>query len=659
MLRFMTAAAAVLSAAAWASAAQAQTFVESDSQWDMRMIGVQAAYDRGFTGFGVIVGVVDSGINPTHRDLVANLTNISLDIYTAGPVVGDPHGHGTHVAGTIAGSRNGFGMQGVAYDARLAILRLLDANNVGSGPDNSVAVLLNYALDEGVRIFNNSWGGLWLDTSGTPQDVIDLFGAEVISAYQRAVELDAILVWATGNESLPQPGLQAGLPYYFPDWQGNWLAVTAVGSDGVLASYANRCGAAAAWCLAAPGGDAMLPGETAFDAFIWSAASDSDQGLSGLAGTSMAAPHVTGAVAIARQMFPQAPARAVTRLVLATATDLGAPGVDETYGWGLLNIGNMAVTLDAEAGSLFANGVLAAQESRKGVNAAVDARLARRGPGGAWAQLFAGRHEHDSTPSSLDSEAETAGFVAGYDRALTPRTTVGVSLHASRTRAEESAGANRSRTQGIGLSAYGAIRSERLFLEGVTGLESREHRFQRGAILGAAGTVLEGQGLTGRAETDGLALFARARLGVVLPAGPFELRPYLHAGATRQTVDAFSETGADVFSLTSGRARLTVYEAGPGIELVTPAQPLGAARVAGSVSVHYDARWGDDEFALPMQMLGSPVPAAVGELDDGVTLRGAIQAELGGGWTLEGVGWWAEAGDNGGAGLGAGVRLAF
>lgn len=658
MLKFHTAAAvAALSVAACAQGARAQVFQEYESQWDLKMIGVQAAYDRGYTGSGVVVGVADSGINLVHRDLVGNLTGVSLDIYTGGPVTGDPDGHGTHVAGTIAGARNGFGMQGVAYDAKLTILRLLDEAGAGNGPDNAEAVLLNFGLDAGVRIFNNSWGNEAAYPQVTPEALADLYGREKITAYQRAVDLGAIMVWATGNESTLQPGFQSGLPSYFPAWQGSWLAVTAVGSDRLIASYANHCGLAAQWCLAAPGGDAPLPGESLIDALIWSAENTTTGGLKGEGGTSMAAPHVTGAVAIARQMFPDAPAAGITRLVLTTATDLGAPGVDSVYGWGLLNVANMAATLDPQAGSVFVNGAWAADVGQRPLHEALDDRLASRPAGGGWASVLAGRARHDDTDSSLSSEAQTFGAVAGYDLERSGLL-FGAALSMSDTTAEEAGVSNSATIRSVGVSAYAAARRGWLFAEATGGVDMRDYDFRRREILGTAGAALARQGLTGEAEADGLGAFARGRVGVSFQSGPLEVRPFIHGRAAHQRIDGFEEVGADVFSQTADETELTVYEAGPGVELAMAPRPIGAALVGGSLSLRYDARWGDDDFAIQTRMLGAAIPAAVGDLDDALSVSARANARLGG-LDVDARGWWSEGGDHDAVGLGLGVRLSF
>ena len=126
---------------------QAQTYQEGVQQWDLAMINAQAAYDRGYTGAGVVVGVVDSGMQMDHPDLVSQLSGISLDGILGGPVTYDLNGHGTHVAGIVAAARDGVNTHGVAFDARLAPLRLLGDD--GFAPDDPMAVanLYNLALE--------------------------------------------------------------------------------------------------------------------------------------------------------------------------------------------------------------------------------------------------------------------------------------------------------------------------------------------------------------------------------------------------------------------------------------------------------------------------------------------------------------------------------
>ena len=122
----------------------------------------------------------------------------------------------------------------------------------------------------------------------------------------------------------------ARIPVALPELEGNWIAVTAlnVASDlqsAYIARYANRCGIAMNWCLASPGTNIrslQLGGGTIENS-----------------GTSLAAPHVTGAILVFKSQFPEMTTPEVHQILFDTAVDLGAPGVDSVYGHGALNLG--------------------------------------------------------------------------------------------------------------------------------------------------------------------------------------------------------------------------------------------------------------------------------------------------------------------------------
>lgn len=660
MLKFRSAAAlAALSVVACSSVAHAQTLQEGTGQWNLALIHADAAASRGYTGQGVVVGVLDSGIDVANADLTGQMSGISHDVATGGAVTDDPDGHGTHVAGIIAAARDGSRVQGVAYEAQLAAFRLPPAGLDYPATDQLLGEAIMAALDRGVTIINNSWGWDFYLGDFPAADVLsDLSGQ--IAAFRAVAAADGVMIFATGNEYQTQPNLQAGMPFYAPELQSHWLAVTAVGPTSQIASYANHCGDAAAWCLAAPGGEINTNN---FGDQIISDGANGGLGGSGLdikAGTSMAAPHVTGAVAIARQMFPDAPAAALTRLVLTTATDLGDVGVDETYGWGLLNLENMVSVRDAEAGSVFANGVWAVHSSQSALIETLDGRLSGPDGAGGWAALIGGRAEHETTGSALASKAETFGAAVGYDFDTAENTRLGLTLSTLRADADEAGGANRARIRSIGLSAYAAARRGRLFADASTGLDIRQYDFRRREILGADGTVLEAAGtLDGRSESDGYGVFARARVGAAFDLGAFKVKPFIHARLSHHQIDAFAETGADVFSQNVGETDVTVYEAGPGVELATLPHMVGGNIFAASLSVRYDARGGDDDFAVPVGLLGSDVPARVGELDDAVAVAGGVSAQIAGGWEASARGWWSGGDDHDSTGAVIGLRLAF
>ena len=147
------------------------------------------------------------------------------------------------------------------------------------------------------------------------------------------------------NATLNRPQAYALLPLYEESLADKWLAVVATDDNNIIASFSNGCGVAKYWCLAAPGVD------------IWSAVSYNKDGsyyapnittaIDQYNGTSMAAPHVSGALALLLSRLPHIPMPVLKAILLATATDLGEPGVDDVYGHGLVNIA-AAITVQGE-----------------------------------------------------------------------------------------------------------------------------------------------------------------------------------------------------------------------------------------------------------------------------------------------------------------------
>jgi subtilase-type serine protease len=639
-------------------AARAQAYQEGVQQWELAMINARAAYDRGYTGAGVTVAVVDTGMQMDHPDLMGQLSPFSLDGVLGGGVTYDINGHGTHVAGTIAAARNGLGTHGVAFDARLAPLRLLADN--GFMPDDPmiVADLYNFALDSGVRLFNNSWGGGQI----VPASLDDLIGAGIFSsfeveAYRRAARENAVMVWATGNSTQMQPSFQSGLPGYIPELQPHWLAVTAVNSQGVLASYANRCGEAAEWCLAAPGGDATPPGGSVTETQI---ISSYPGGLIGsLYGTSMAAPQVTGAVAIAMQMYPNARAAELTRLTLATATDIGDPGVDAVYGWGLLNIANLAATRDAEAASVFAGGLWSAHESQTLVADVLAARTGNGdGPAG-WISVAGRQGGYDAGPGAPGADNDAVAVVGGFDMINTGRLLFGVALGRSLAEFDETGLDNSGEVKAATLAVYGGLTSGRLFGEAAAGVDARDYEFRRGDVVGSAGTVLEDT-VTGRVRVDGSGAFASARAGVAFQTTALTIRPYAYGRVAHQQIDGLREVGADIFNLAAEDQSSTRSEVGPGVQLVLNPRPMsGGTMVRADLDLRHGFVGGDDDFAFETSMLGSPVPGRLGELGDVTTLSGGAAATFTDYLEASFRFTWSEADRADAFGLSAGLRFTF
>ena len=309
---------------------------EYQAQGGLDLIKASSMYARGGTGKGVTVGLLDSGATPDHPDLAGKYVVVDsfegVEPMDTNPEFG---GHGTHVAGIIAAGKDDSGMHGVAYEARLASYALEFDEN-----DDVVDFELGKATDElrefGVRIVNNSWGKVDVNNdyiSITITDVtreeMDAYFPYALPAYRRYVEAGGVQVWGAGNSALPEVSFHAGLPLLVPELERGWLAVVAVGQDGDLAYYSQRCGVASAWCIAAPGGDRRE------DAGIYSTVPG---GYDHYQGTSMAAPQVSGALAALKSMFPNLGFQDVRDRILSTADGTGIYADSSIYGQGLLDL---------------------------------------------------------------------------------------------------------------------------------------------------------------------------------------------------------------------------------------------------------------------------------------------------------------------------------
>jgi autotransporter-associated beta strand protein len=302
-----------------------------------------SAHAAGFTGQGIRIGVVDSGVNRNHPALQGRVLNNLT--YIASPPnnlsVDDVVGHGTAVSQIMAGKPFGNWPGGIAPGASIISARIISDKppaDDGSGQGNEVNGALGLApihqdlINRGAKIMNNSWGGLyWTNPAAT---------APIADEYRPFIAGNGgLVVFATGNESRPNPSSMAALPSQLgsggglpaADLERGWLAVAAVDTDNPhqLASYSNACGVAMNYCLAAPGTVTVTgTNDTPTNPSYWN-----------WSGTSFAAPQVSGAAALVWEAFPYFNNDLVRQTLLGTATDLGSPGVDPVFGYGLLNVG--------------------------------------------------------------------------------------------------------------------------------------------------------------------------------------------------------------------------------------------------------------------------------------------------------------------------------
>ena len=310
-------------------------YTEYTAQYGLASINALSLNDSGYTGSGVKLAIVDTGINSSHSEF-SGRTISGYDFSTGtGGYSSDVHGHGTHVASIAAGNRDAIGMRGVAYDATLYSYKLLDDSGSVTMTDALYASLFNRHVTDSIKVSNNSWGSSSAITTTSAAYLSSTYPLG-IAAMQAAVSAGTIFVWAAGNSGLTQPSIQAGLPYYVSGLLGQWLAVVDVNASNTETSYTNRCGVAATWCVTAPG-------------YSIYAAQSSGTYVT-YSGTSMAAPHVSGVLATLIQAFPSlTPAQIVTRLTSTaslsgltsytgcTLATCGTATMSAIFGYGLIN----------------------------------------------------------------------------------------------------------------------------------------------------------------------------------------------------------------------------------------------------------------------------------------------------------------------------------
>ncbi len=291
-------------------------------QWHLAQIQMPAAWDR-TSGANVLVAIVDTGIAFNAPDLAGANRLPGYDFHNNDADPTDDHGHGTHVAGTVAQStNNNLGVAGVAYSARLLPVKVLGAN--GEGSYDNIIKGITYAVDQGAQVINLSLTG----RSGS-QALRDA----VAFAYNRGV----IVVAAAGNSSGP-----VEYPAAYDEYV---IGVGATRYDNTLAPYSNF---GPQVDLVAPGGAVGVDqnGDGFGDGVLQNTINSSGSGFSYrfFEGTSMASPHVAGVVALLRSVKPGASPAEIEAAMAQTARNLGPV---DTFGAGLVQA---AAALNAIAG---------------------------------------------------------------------------------------------------------------------------------------------------------------------------------------------------------------------------------------------------------------------------------------------------------------------
>ncbi|MDF2597460.1 MAG: hypothetical protein K0Q54_283 [Methylobacterium brachiatum] len=378
---------------------------EYRADWGLDAIRAADAYAAGYTGLGVTVGVIDSGIYSTHPEFAdgrvkpVTLTGIfgSTGFYlmdasgrpetdspswsffkqgqpytvpgTYNPDYNDPHG--THVSGTIAASRDGVGMHGVAFDANVFVAntKTIDFTSHGFNIDYSYFknAYETIALT-GARAINTSWGDPPLqDNYNTTAGMVRAYATfsgkkSLLDAMDEVTQKYRVIqVVIAGNTYFRNADMRASLPYFRPALEKQWIAVGAAqqtrqgNSDPgslSIAPYSNKAGVDKYWYVAAPGSTifSTIPPYTegaAWDPGQWNVDPSRQTGYTNVSGTSMAAPHATGALAVIMQRYPYLTNEQARDVLLTTAyhrnavdgvADANPNAPNATWGWGVIDL---------------------------------------------------------------------------------------------------------------------------------------------------------------------------------------------------------------------------------------------------------------------------------------------------------------------------------
>ena len=281
---------------------------ELDNSWGVKRIGAGTVHDSGNRGAGVKVAVLDSGIDYNHPDLAANYAG-GWDFVNNDGDPFDDNFHGTHVAGTIGARDDDAGVVGVAPDARIYALKVLDQN--GNGAFSGIIAAVDWAVQNGIQITSNSYG-----SATNPGTIVQM-------AFDNAANAGLLHVAAAGNSG---NCTGTGDTVIYPAKYASVIAVAAIDNTDTVACFSSHGPKVE---LAAPGVavTSTVPGG----------------GYNTFNGTSMATPHVSGVAALVLS-------QGVTdhngngrlndelrNILTLTAQDLGAAGRDTRYGFGLVD----------------------------------------------------------------------------------------------------------------------------------------------------------------------------------------------------------------------------------------------------------------------------------------------------------------------------------
>ncbi|WP_332698818.1 S8 family peptidase [Halalkalibacter lacteus] len=278
--------------------AQIISVASSNKNWGIDHLNIPKSWESGYTGKGVKVAIVDSGISTSHTSLnVAGGRNFEKGAESSN--YNDDFGHGTHTAGIIASTASE--ASGVAQGIELYAVKTLDKNGYGDLMDTIKGI--EWAVKQGVDIINLSLG------TDNPSTALK---AAVDQAHERGV----LIVGAAGNK---KNNYDTPMNVQYPARYGSVIAVSAVDQNNNLARF-SASGSAI---------ELTAPGVKIYSTYL-------NNGFQNDSGTSMSTPFVTGVLALYKEAFPSASNLEIRRMVQTSALDLGSKGRDQKYGFGLV-----------------------------------------------------------------------------------------------------------------------------------------------------------------------------------------------------------------------------------------------------------------------------------------------------------------------------------
>lgn len=280
----------------------------TEYQWNLPLIGMEKSWDVSEGSSDVIVAVVDTGIDMDHPEFKGKLVE-GYNVLDDSSKPQDDNGHGTHVSGVIAAKTNNKdGIAGMTWKSKLMPVKAIGADGSGSAVD--IAQGIYWATDHGADVINLSIGNY---TSS----------AALKEACRYAYEHNVVMVAASGNDATDQPSYPAAFEEV--------LSVAAVDHLKERADFSNFGDYV----------DVAAPGVDIPSTYIYS-------DYASLSGTSMACPHVAALAALVRSVHPGMKNRDVMELIRNSAQDLGPPGHDQLYGYGMIDVNGTLRQLHTE-----------------------------------------------------------------------------------------------------------------------------------------------------------------------------------------------------------------------------------------------------------------------------------------------------------------------